>query len=178
MRLIYWAFFSWCGLQNNNWQFYNECMIHYFSCHPAILCYFLNNDLFLLWNYIHRNECWVTHFTWQAAFNGSLSNLMYDVVNKIVPPNLCSLFTQVNEVHHYTTRSSTSKKLFPKPSRLNIQLNSFSRLGVRLWNSIPYDIREMSKKRFKNSLLNKLFCFLEKEELYIDVSGCIRLFQK
>ena len=71
-----------------------------------------------------------------------------------------------------------AKKLFSKPSRLNIQLNSFSRLGVRLWNSIPYDIREMSKKRFKNSLLNKLFCILENEELYIDVSGCIQLFQK
>ena len=108
----------------------------------------------------------------------SLSNLMHDVVNKIAPQNLCSLFTQVNDVHNYGTRSSTSKKLFSKPSRLNIQLNSFSRLGVRLWNSIPYDIREMSKKRFKNSLLNKLFCILENEELYIDVPGCIQLFQK
>ena len=34
------------------------------------------------------------------------------------------------------------------------------------------------KKRFKNSLLNKLFCILENEELYIGISGCIQLFQK
>ena len=76
----------------------------------------------------------------------SLSSLMHDVINKNAPENLINLFTHVSDIHQYATRSSTSKTLFTKPSRLNIQLNSFSRIGVRLWKSIPGDIRVMSKR--------------------------------
>ena len=66
----------------------------------------------------------------------SLSSLMHDTINKNAPENLINLFTHVSDIHQYATQSSTSKNLLTKPSRLNIQLNSFSRIGVRLYQVI------------------------------------------
>ena len=40
--------------------------------------------------------------------------------------------------------------------------NSLSRVGVRLWNKIPEDLRKMSKKKFKEKLRSLLFNNLEK----------------
>ena len=109
----------------------------------------------------------------------SLSSLMHDVINKkAAPENLINFFTHVCDIHQYATRSSTSKLLFTKPSRLNIQLNSFSRIGVRLWNSIPGDIRVMSKGSFKKYLSDHLFSTLESEDYYFDVSESIQAFSK
>ena len=103
---------------------------------------------------------------------------MYDVVNKKAPPNLCKLFLEVSEVHRYATRSSGSRNLFTKPSRLNQQLNSFSRLGARLWNCIPSKLRVMSKKNFKITILDKLSSILGKEVSYVEVPDFIQMFPK
>ena len=104
----------------------------------------------------------------------SISNLMHDVNNKVAPQNLSKLFTKVSDVHHYSTRSSTSDNLFSKPSRLNIQSNSFSRFGVRLWNSIPKSIRKLPKKQFQKIIKLNLFDLLEKGNDYVDVSSTIQ----
>ena len=108
----------------------------------------------------------------------SLSSLMHGVINKNAPENLINFFTHVSDIHQYATRSSTSKNFFTKPSRLNIQLNSFSQIGVRLWNSIPGDIRVMSKRSFKKYLSDHLFSILESEDHYFDVSESIQAFSK
>ena len=103
---------------------------------------------------------------------------MHDVINKNAPEKLINLFTHVSDIHQYATRSSTSKNLFPKSSRLNIQLNSFPRIGVRLWNSIPDDIRVMSKRSFKKYSSDHLLSTLESEDHYFDVSESIQAFSK
>ena len=108
----------------------------------------------------------------------SIANLMYDVVHKNAPINLCNLFTPVSNVHSYATRSATMKKLHIKSSRLNKQLNSFSRLGARLWNSIPLDTRNKSKFSFKMSIKSTLFHILEQEKSYVEVSNVIQLLSK
>ena len=110
----------------------------------------------------------------------SLSSLMHDVINKNAPENLINFFTHVSDIHQYATRSSTSKNLFTKPTKLNIQLNSFSQIGVRLWNYIPGDIRVMSKRSFflKKYLSDHLFSTLESEDHYFDVSESIQAFSK
>ena len=87
---------------------------------------------------------------------------MYDVVHQNAPANVCNLFTYVSNVHSYNTRSSASKNLFTQFSRTNIQKNSLSRVGVRLWNKILKDLRKMSKKKFKEKLRSLLFNNLEK----------------
>ena len=111
-------------------------------------------------------------------YDQSLSSLMHDVINKNKPENLINLFTHVSDIHQYATRSSTSKNLFTKPSRLNIQLNSFSWIGVRLRNSIPGDIRVMSKRSFKKYLSDHLFATLESEDHYFDVFESIQAFSE
>ena len=67
------------------------------------------------------------------------------------------------------TRSSTSGKFEVKSSRLEIQNNSFSRLGVKLWNKIPHYITDIPKKAFKRVLRKLLFDILEKEDDYIQI---------
>ena len=59
-----------------------------------------------------------------------------------------------------------------KSSRLEIQNNSFSRLGVILWNKIPcyMYIMNLPKKAFKIILCKLLFDILEMENDYIEIS--------
>ena len=103
---------------------------------------------------------------------------MHNAINKNAPENLINLFTHVSDIHQYATRSSTSKNLFTKPSRLNIQLNSFSRIGVRLGSSITGDIRVMSKRSFRKYLSDHLFSTLDSEDHCFDVSESIQAFSK
>jgi len=108
----------------------------------------------------------------------SLANLMHNVVNKHAPFNLSHLFTSVRHQHNYSTRSSTTNNFFIESSNLNIHLNLFSRLGARLWNSIPLEIRDKSKPNFKKAVTgkDKLFMILEQEKDYVEVSNFIQMF--
>ena len=62
------------------------------------------------------------------------------------------LFQDISNVHSYNTRSSTSNNFYTKPSRLSIHANSFSRIGVRVWNKIPQALRILSTNAFKRKL--------------------------
>ena len=57
---------------------------------------------------------------------------------------------------------------------MGIQNNSFSRLGVKLCNKIPYNITDLPKRTFKR-VLRKLLCdILEKEDDYIPIPMTIQ----
>ena len=78
---------------------------------------------------------------------------------------MLNLFLKTSDIHPtYNTRSSTSGKFDVKISRLEIQNNSFSRLGVKLWTKIPRYITNLPKKAFKRVLRKFLFDILEKED--------------
>lgn len=111
-----------------------------------------------------------------TLFFQSIANLMHDVINEKAPQNLCKLFTSISETHSYNTRSSADKKLYTQASRINIQLNSFSRVGVRLWNSIPLLIRNKSKNLFKKEIKELLFSILENEKSYVEIEKAIQIF--
>ena len=53
-----------------------------------------------------------------------------------MPPSF--LYCQFNDIHAYNTRSSKSLKFLYQSSRLEIQKNAFSRIGVKLWNEILF----------------------------------------
>ena len=72
-------------------------------------------------------------------------------------------------IYLYCTRSSTSGKFYVKSSRLEIQNNSFSRLGVKLWNKIPSYITILPKKALKRVLRKLLFDILGMEDDYIEI---------
>ena len=56
-----------------------------------------------------------------------------------------------------------------KSSRLEIQNNSVTGLGVKLWNEIPRYITDLTKKTFQRVLHKLLFDVLEKEDDYIKI---------
>ena len=103
---------------------------------------------------------------------------MHDITNNRAPANLSNLFTLVKHQHDYSTRSSTASKIFIKSSNLSLHLNSFSRLGARLWNSIPLDIRNKNKHSFRKTIKENLFFILELEKDYVEVSDIIQVISK
>ena len=82
---------------------------------------------------------------------------------------MLNLFQKTSNIHSYNTRSSSSGKFYVKNLRLEIQNNSFSRFGVKLWNKIPSYISDLPKKVFKRALHKLLFDILEKEDNYIQI---------
>ena len=67
-----------------------------------------------------------------------------------------------------------SGKFYVKSSRLEIQNNSFSRLGVKLWKKIPRYITDLTKKTFKRVFRKLLFDVLEREDDYIQILMIIK----
>ena len=94
---------------------------------------------------------------------------MHDINNDKAQANMLNLFQKTSNIHSYNTRSSSSGKFYVKNLRLEIQNNSFSRFGVKLWNKIPSYISDLPKKVFKRALHKLLFDILEKEDNYIQI---------
>ena len=59
-------------------------------------------------------------------------------------------------------------------SRLSIQMNSFSRIGTRIWNEMPVSLRKLSKNAFKRKIKQTLFEILASEDCYIDLPEIAR----
>lgn len=98
----------------------------------------------------------------------SVSNLMHDINNNITPPNILNFFTRTSSVHSYNTRSSTSGNLYPNKSRLQLHKHAFSSVGIKLWNEIPKQLRELPKRIFKRKLRQTLFEILKEEDSYVE----------
>ena len=72
-------------------------------------------------------------------------------------------------VHFYSTRSSTFEHFYTKQSAPNIQTGkAFTRVGVKIWNEIPTNLKSGPKNSFK-----KLFKILESEDSYVEVDALI-----
>ena len=87
---------------------------------------------------------------------------------------MSNLFQKTSHIHSYNTRSSTFGEFYVKSSRLEIQNNSFSWPGVKLWKKIPSYITNLPKKAFKRILCKLLFDILEMEDDYIEISLIIK----
>ena len=87
----------------------------------------------------------------------AVSILMHDVLNNISSRNISNLFNSVNIIHTYITRFSSADNIYTKHSRLTHQIKPFSRRGLMIWNSIPPDLRKLSKLCFKNKMRHILF---------------------
>jgi len=97
----------------------------------------------------------------------SVANLMFDVRNGTAPSNILNLFQDVSNVHSYNTRSSASNNFYTQSSSLSIQANSFSRIGVKVWNGIPLEIKNLTKSSFKKKIKQTLFSILRSLDRYI-----------
>ena len=78
-----------------------------------------------------------------------VSSIMFDVSCMNAPSNICDFFTKANSKHKHETRFSSSGNYYVQTSRLNLNQDSFSRFGAKLWNAIPNEFRQLSKGAFK-----------------------------
>ena len=82
-------------------------------------------------------------------------SLMYNVFHKIAPSYLCN-FTRIEEVHDHVTRYSRMSFVLPKVKSNGA--SSFSFCGIKLWNSLPLNIKSLDEKdKFKVSCKLHLF---------------------
>jgi hypothetical protein len=81
---------------------------------------------------------------------------MHDVSNNITPPNISNQFIYSNIIHKHNTRSSLKDIYFIKLTKLRKQNNSFLGVGARIWNTLPTELRDLTKKDFGKILHRKL----------------------
>ena len=98
-----------------------------------------------------------------------VASLLHDIENHCAPPNISELFTRSEQVHSYPTRFSVAGSFYVKQARTNHQLFSFSRVGAKIWNGIPPELRELRKAPFKRKLTHLLLKILETEEMNVDM---------
>ena len=104
----------------------------------------------------------------------TISNLMHDVHNNMVPSGILNLFQTTSSCHYYNTRASASGNFYVNSSDLELYKLSFSRFGAKLWNEISCDIRHLPKNKFKKTLRKLLFDILNSEDDYIDTPTLIK----
>ena len=102
-----------------------------------------------------------------------LAETMHDVNNDVIPSQLKDLFIPTAKIHSYNTRSSVSNNFYIKKSKLEIERNSFSRIGAKLWNEIPIKYRTLPKPIFKRKIRMILFNILKSEDSYEDLESII-----
>ena len=99
----------------------------------------------------------------------SVAILMHDISNNTSPPQISNLFNYQHNIHSHNTRSSARGNFFLEYSRLDKQNMSFSRNGVRIWNNLSDEIRQMPKLKFKRNIHNMLLQKLSEANEYIDL---------
>ena len=94
---------------------------------------------------------------------------MFDVSCMNAPSNICDFFTKANSKHNHETRFSSSRNYYVQTSRLNLNQDSFSRFGAKLWNAIPNEFRQLSEGAFKKHFHDFLLSIMEAEDDYVEV---------
>ena len=77
-----------------------------------------------------------------------VSSIMFDVSCMNAPSNICDFSTKANSKHKHESRFSSSGYYYVQTSRVNVNQDSFSRFGAKLWNAIPNEFRQLSKGGF------------------------------
>ena len=95
---------------------------------------------------------------------------MHNIINNESPVNFASLFNSIADTHNYSTRSAVRGNLYLPSSRLNARAKSFSRIGVKVWNSLPPSVRRLSKSSFSKGFKSILSDALSSSDDYIDLT--------
>ena len=104
----------------------------------------------------------------QMLYAEKVSSIMLDVSCTNAPSNICDFSTKANSKHKHETRFSSSGNYYVQTSRLNLNQDSFSRFGAKLWNAIPNKFRQLSKGAFKK-FHDFLLSIMEAEDDYVEV---------
>ena len=76
--------------------------------------------------FLHSNIMPITMLFFKLS-----SKLMFDVYNNTAPHNISNLFIPTQQIHSYSTHSSSSGNYYIRHSRLNQKNDSFSIMGAK-----------------------------------------------
>ena len=79
-------------------------------------------------------------------------------------------------VIYFTSYRSHSIPLFVSSNTISI--NMLSRLGAKMWNNIPQELRKLPKLAFKANLQNRLLDVLMEEDDYVGIPFLIKKIKK
>ena len=99
---------------------------------------------------------------------------MFEIRHSYAPRNIQDFFQDISDIHSCNTRSSASNNFYTRSSRLSIQVNSFSRIGTKVWNEMPVSLRKLSKNALKRKIKQTLFEILASEDCYIDLPEIVQ----
>ena len=105
----------------------------------------------------------------QMLYAEKVSSIMFDVSCMNAPSNICDFLTKANSKHKHETRFSSSGNYYVQTSRLNLNQDSFSRFGAKLWNAISNELHRLSKGAFKKNFHDFLLSIMEAEDDYVEV---------
>ena len=71
-------------------------------------------------------------------------------------------------MHSHGTRASIAGNYLVKYSRTTLQKNAFSRVGAKIWNSLPKHLQNRKEKEFTKELHTLPLNILDKDD-YVDV---------
>ena len=63
--------------------------------------------------------------------------------------------------------------IYTEHSRLEKMRSSFLRVGPKIWNSLPSDMRNLPKSTFRKKLRSKLFEILSKSDDYLEITEIV-----
>ena len=99
--------------------------------------------------------------------------MMHDIFNSQAPDNLNCLFRSLEDVHRYTTRSTSNKCIYVDGVRTESCRRSFRFMGAKIWNSLPVSIKSLNKFKFKTLIKSISLEILEKADDFLDIDQII-----
>ena len=102
----------------------------------------------------------------------SVAILIHDISNSGKTTNISNLFASQSIIFIHLIQDHLQEVIISyvkRHSRLDKQTKSFSRYDVRIWNSLPGGMPQMSKNNFKINVHNSLLQILSEENDYIDL---------
>lgn len=78
---------------------------------------------------------------------------VFKSINHLLPSRYFSYFTLIENLHHYSTRSSNDGKLYISYAKKLCRINTVALWGPKCWNSLPAQVRSpLSLYSFKSGL--------------------------
>ena len=99
---------------------------------------------------------------------------MHNDFNNLSPPQITNTFNFQSNIHPITQDHRQEVISSCHTLDWKKQNNSFSRVGFKLWNSLPVEMRHKSKANFKRKIHNLLLQKLSEADDYIDLPDLIK----
>ena len=94
-------------------------------------------------------------------FKLQVTSFVYEFLNSLAPILVREYFTSIQSIHSIGTRQSKKGDLYAlRCNTTQYELRSIHYSGVRIWNSLPVEIRNsQSPPNFKKKMKAYIFCF-------------------